>query len=92
MRTIISGPATRDTLDSADLISGITPSAIVTNGATPDLGLPVTVFKVDPKLGSLGEDARDYTLVQNADALVLVGDNDHLLKLAQEYGLAVYQE
>ncbi len=94
MRTIISGPVNRDHLDMADLMAGILPTSLVTNGAPApgaDLGLPATCFPICQRLGMLGEDARDYTLVQNADALIVVGGNDHLIKIARQYRLPVFE-
>ena len=94
MRTIISGPVTPEDLTMAGLFVGIMPSALVSNGApspSADIGLPVTCYPVDKALGILGEAARDYTLVQNADALVVAGQNDHLVKIARQYGLLVHQ-
>ncbi len=35
--------------------------------------------------------ARDYTLTLNADALICVGDNPHLVTLAKKYDLLVYE-
>lgn len=93
MRTIISGPVDDQTLDSADLIGGITPTSFVTNGLwePPFSVLPEKVYPIEPKLGRLGEDARDYTLCQNADALIVAGENDHLVRVAQLYGLLVFE-
>jgi hypothetical protein len=93
MRTIISGPVDDRTLDSADLIGGITPTSFVTNGRwdPPFSVLPEKVFPVETKLGMLGEPARDYTLCQNADALILADDNPHLLQVARTYGLLVFE-
>lgn len=97
MRTIISGPVTDDTLVSADLIAGITPSSYVTNGLWKTPGLPphgwVDTWPIESKLGpGLGETARDYTLCQNADAAIIVGGNEHLAQVARQYGLLVYEE
>lgn len=94
MRVIISGPVTQDHLDDADLMAGITPTSYVTNGlSTP----PASKLQVDehplcmmqPEYSR--ERARDYTLVHNADALVCVGDNQHLVDLARSYDLLVYE-
>lgn len=94
MRTIISGPVTDDTLATAEMF-GIEPTSYVTDGhSTPPFStLSTTVYPRCKKLpGDTGKLARDYTLVQNADALVLAGEDDHLLAVAHTYGLAVYQE
>lgn len=93
MRTIISGPVTDEDLDMAELLGGITPSSFVTNGTwTPPLSVhPVDVYPLCPKLSILAEDARDYTLCQNADAAIIANDNPHLLRVAEQYGLVVYR-
>jgi hypothetical protein len=93
MRTIIAGPVTADTLLSAEMF-GVEPTIYITNGESvpPASGRETLVFPIDKALGALGKDARDYTLVQNADALILKGHDDHLARLAAQYGLAVYQE
>jgi len=91
VRTIISGRVTPDVLDRADFIMGIVPTRFVTNGATRT-DLPTDVYPIDPKLGEAGEIARDYSLVQQADALIVVGRNPHLVGLARMYGLLVHQE
>ena len=93
MRTIISGPVTDQDLDSADLIAGISPTSFVTNGLwePPFSVLPVKVHPIEKKLGQFGEDARDYTLCQNADALIVAGDNPHLVRVARTYGLPVFE-
>lgn len=94
MRTIIAGRVTEDTLTSASLFGGIDPTSFVTNGLStpPASQRQTTVYPIDKALGVLGKDARDYTLAQHADALVLVGQDEHLLRVAAQYGLAVYQE
>jgi len=93
MRTIISGAIDDQALDQADLIGGITPTCFVTNGLwePPFSVLPEKVYPVEIKLGRLGETARNYTLCQNADALILADDNPHLLRVAQQYGLVVFE-
>lgn len=94
MRTIISGPVQADHLGLADLMADIVATSLVTNGApipSIELGLPVVCYPIDPMLGALGEDARDYTLCQNADALIVAGQNDHLVKIARQYGLPVFE-
>lgn len=92
MRTVISGRVTPDVLDRADLISGIEPTSYVTNGAPVPAGLPVETHPICKKLGDAGEQARNYTLCQNADALICVGHNPHLVGIATMYGLPVHQE
>lgn len=94
MRTIISGRVTPAHLESAALF-GVEPTSYVTNGeSTPPVSkLPVDVYPLTDKLEvGAARRQRNYTLVQNADALILVGRDDHLAALAQRYGLVVFQE
>lgn len=94
MRTIISGPVTADHLADAELMAGISPTSFVTNGQSrpPATGLPTDCYPVcDKQPEETRERARNYTLVQNADALVCAGRNDHLVALATSYGLPVYE-
>ena len=37
------------------------------------------------------ERARNYTLVFHSDALVCAGGNDHLVSLARNYNLLIYE-
>ena len=92
MRVIISGPVTEDDLADAEMLADIRPSSFVTNGtSTPPLSmLPVDVFPVCTMRGHGAEDARDYTLCHNADALVSRDGSRHLLMLAERYGLLVF--
>lgn len=93
MRTIISGRVTEAIIESAAMF-GVVPTSYVTNGlSTPPVSQRATqVFPIDKALGNAGQAARDYTLVQHADALILVGDDEHLLRVAAQYRLTVYQE
>ena len=95
MRVIISGPVTQDHLDDADLLADIAPTSFVTNGLSAPpakTGLPTEVYPICPMQPEATRViARDYTLCQNADALVCVGDNPHLVELALNYGLVVYE-
>lgn len=94
MRTIISGLITAAVLADAELLAGIEPTSFVTNGqCSPpaDSGLPTDALPICKKLASLGELARDYTLCQHADACIVVGGNDHLVRVAQQYGLPVFE-
>jgi hypothetical protein len=96
MRTIISGPVDQSAIDTAELLYGITPTAWVTNGKWPYPPLPpggyADIHPIDSKLGHLGEDARDYTLCQHAEAAIIVGGNPHLAAVARQYGLLVHEE
>lgn len=93
MRTIVAGRVSEATLEAAALF-GVEPTSYVTNGLStpPASDRATTVFPIDKALGVLGREARDYTLVQSADALILVGHDEHLLRVATQYGLTVYQE
>ena len=94
MKTIISGPVQQHHLDDADLFSGITPTSYITNGGStpPVSNLPVDVEPPCPKLpDDLGEHQRNWAMCNKADALVLVGENPHLLKAAQTYKLKIYE-
>lgn len=94
MRVIIWGKVTQRHLDDADLMVGITPTSYVTNGTTvpPASNLPVTVFPIcDKQPETTRERANHYTLVHNADALICVGKNEHLVELAKRYELPVYE-
>lgn len=94
MRTIIHGPVTADHLADAELFAGITPTSFVTNGLSrpPTKDLPAEVYPLcDKQPEESRERARNYTLAQNADALICVGENEHLVSLARNYDLAVYE-
>ncbi len=95
MRTILSGPVTQAHIDDADLMADIVPTSYVTNGLSEppkNSKLPVEVFPIcmmQPEYSRV--QARDYTLTLNADALICVGDNPHLVTLAKKYDLLVYE-
>lgn len=94
MRTIISGPVTPAHLDLAELMADISATSLVTNGAplpSVELNLPSVCHPLAPRLGELGEMARDYTLCLNADALIVVGHNPHLVGIARQYNLPVFE-
>ena len=94
MRTIISGVVTPEHLEDADIMADIVPTSFVTNGRStpPACGLPVHAIPVCPMQPvETSTRARDYTLVQNADALICVGSNPHLVELARSYDLPVYE-
>lgn len=53
--------------------------------------LPVTVIPIDPMVkGRIGVLQNHWRLVMNADALYLDKREDHLYKVARQYGLAIY--
>ena len=95
MLVLLSGPVTADHLADAELMVGITPTSFVTNGLSePPRGnrLPVEVMPIcmmQPVETRV--QARNYSMVQNADALICVGENVHLVSLARNYDLLVYE-
>lgn len=94
MKTIIYGPVTYDTLDTAVLF-GIEPTSYITNGQSePPLSLlETTIIPIDKKVsGEPGVLQNHWRMVLAADALIVKGENDHLVHCAETYGLAVYQE
>ena len=93
MRTIISGPVTEADPSDAELLTGLIPTSYVTNGLwhPPVSNLLVEVHPVCPmQPKETAEQARNYTLVHNADALICTHENPHLVDLARSYGLWVY--
>lgn len=93
MRVIISGPVTKQDIEDADLMAGIVPTSFVTNGrSTPPASKMTTevipICMMQPEETRV--QARNYSLVQNADALICSGDNPHLVNLAHQYELPVY--
>ena len=95
MRVILSGPVTADHLADAELMAGIVPTSFVTNGLShPPRGsrLPVEVMPICPMQPvETRVRAREYTLVQNADALICADHNPDLVLLARRYDLLVYE-
>ena len=95
MRVILSGPVTSDHLADAELMVGITPTSFVTNGLShPPRGSRLPVEVMEPCMKQPAETrirAREYSMVQNADALICVGENVHLVSLARNYDLLVYE-
>ena len=82
MKTILYGPVTEDHLADASLFSGIEPTEFITEKTIP----------VDPKVGGeAGERQQHWRMVINADALVCVGANEHLVHAANRFNLLVYQ-
>ena len=95
MRVIIHGPVTADHLADAELMAGITPTSFVTNGLShPPRGSRLPVEVMEPCMMQPVEtrvQARNYSMVQNADALICVGENDHLVLRARDYDLLIYE-
>ena len=95
MRVILHGPVTADHLADAELMAGITPTSFVTNGLShPPRGshLPVEVMPIcmrQPVETRIR--AREYSMVQAADALICADYNPGLVSLARHYDLLVYE-
>lgn len=96
MKTIIHGPVTNRDLDDAGLMAGIYPTALITNGMRPlhksldhlpHEAHPVCMMQPE----ETREKARNYTLAQAGEALICKGRNEHLVSLARQYGLPVYE-
>lgn len=92
MRTVISGKVTLDDLADAELLGGITPTLLISNGKCP---LPKSKLPVEHHeicdMHPRGEDATNFRLVRHADALISRGENAHLVRLAKEYDLLVLE-
>ena len=94
MRTIIFGNVTADHLADAELFSGITPTAFITNGSSkpPAVNLPTEVIPQCPMVhGEPGEKQNHWRMAMYAEALILVGRNDHLLEVATRCELLIYE-
>ena len=95
MRVILSGPVTSDHLADAELMAGVTPTSFVTNGLShPPRGNRLPVEVMEPCMKQPVEtrvQARNYSLVQNADALICADNNPGLVLLARNYDLLVYE-
>lgn len=93
MRLLTHGPVTEDHLQTAEDFYGIVPTSFVTNDLNepPHTRLSHWQMPIDKKLGLLGKNARDYTLVQNADAAIIVGGDEHLANIVRVYGLPLME-
>lgn len=95
MRVIIHGPVTVEHLADAELMAGITPTSFVTNGLShPPRGSSLPVEVMEPCMKQPAETrirAREYRMVQNADALICADYNPGLVSLARDYDLLVYE-
>ena len=93
MKTIISGRVTQQHLDDADLLVGIVPTSYITNGKStpPASKLFTDVMPICPKLPEAGERQRNHTMCLQADALIVAGPNEHLVKCARMLNLLVYE-
>lgn len=94
MRTIIFGNVTAAHLADAELFSGITPTAFIANGSSkpPVANLPAELIPPCPKIpGEPGEKQNHWRMVLSAEALILVGRNDHLIEVANRCELLIYE-
>lgn len=95
MRVIIHGPVTAEHLTDAELMAGITPTSFVTNGLShPPRGSNLPVEVMEPCMKQPAETrirAREYSMVQAADALVCADYNPGLVSLARDYALLVHE-
>lgn len=94
MKTIISGPVTEQHLADAALLAGIEPTEFFVNGVEglpPTSDLPTTVFSPCPKLPDANIAQSHWRMVIRAEAVICVGENEHLLECAAKYNLLVYQ-
>ena len=94
MKTIIFGQVTAEHLADAELFSGITPTVLITNGSStpPTANLPTEVIPQCSKIpGEPGERQNHWRMALSADALILVGRNDHLIEVANRCDLLVYE-
>lgn len=104
-RSITDYKAVADALESAMLFEGIQPTQVVSGAAggvdrlgeqwAATNGVPVRQFVPDWKQGPTAGYGRNYTMAQNADALVAVWDGRsrgtrHMIDLARKYGLKVH--
>lgn len=95
MRVILHGPVTADHLADAELMAGIVPTSFVTNGLSePPRGSRLPVEVMEPCMKQPAETrirAREYSMVQAADALICADYNPGLVSLAHHYDLLVYE-
>lgn len=94
MRVLVHGPVTDDHLQTAEEFYGIVPTSFVTNDHNdpPHTRVPHWQMPIDRNLGILGERARNYTLVQNCDAAIIIGANEHLAGIVRKYGLPLFED
>lgn len=94
MKVIITGEVEPHHVEDAEFMCGITPTSYLTNGDStpPASNLPTYVMPPCPMLpGELGVHQRNYTLCLQADALISVGGDPHIVGIARKYGLPVYE-
>ena len=94
MKTILYGPVTDAHLADAALFAGIEPTEYITGSKTaPQCSQrPATVIPVEPLVGGeAGERQQHWRMAINAEALICVGYNEHLLHAASRFNLLVHQ-
>lgn len=94
MKVVITGQVEQHHLEDAELLYGISPTLFLTNGDSepPCTDIPTEVMPPCPMLpGELGVHQRNYTLCLQADALISVGGDPHIIGVARKYGLPVYE-
>jgi hypothetical protein len=106
-RGVTDYQALLDAIETANLFEGIVPTSVV-SGAEPtgvdalgerwakEQGLPLTLYPANWRMvGPIAGFQRNYTMSQNADALIALWDGHspgtrHMIRLARQYKLAVY--
>ena len=94
MKTILYGPVTDAHLADASLFSGIEPTEYIAGGVPipPCSQRATTVIPVDPMVhGEAGERQQHWRMAINADALICIGGNEHLVHAAERFNLPIYQ-
>lgn len=93
MKTVLYGKVTAQHLADAALFSGIEPTTFITNGVTkpPRSALPLQVIPPDPMSGDSSQQQNHWRMAIQGDALVCVGVNEHLVRVAGLHGLLIYE-
>lgn len=94
MKTILFGKVTAQHLADAALFAGIEPTAFTTNRKSPATvhGLPMEVVLPCPMVpGEPGELQCHWRMAIYSDALICVGENEHLVQTAKRMDLLVYE-
>lgn len=94
MKTILSGRVSTADINDAAFMAGIDPTSFLTNGLShPPAAskLPHVVHPIDKMLPEGGEARINYVMCQHADALICAGGNEHLLRVARQYKLVIYE-
>lgn len=93
MKVALWGRVQECHLNDAQLFAGIEPTEFITDGRfPPPFDLPVMKIPVDPMVsGELGVRQQHCRFALNADALVMVGYDEHLQNAMQRLRVPVYQ-